>query len=493
MVGVPTSNRCDSCRRRKKKCGEEQPSCVQCIRGGRSCVYQTQWKFVDEAPHWTRYYSGRQFVYDATDLSLEEAYAKYKYVDEGVRPDGRLVIVRENLHFLHLSRNRTDQTHARSWVPRYLETNHLGVEFAYCLESNARGTLVPLRLSGSFIDAIPARLGLNQALDNAVSCLCAIYRGTLSAPYLSHKPVYQSYVRALASLRLCLSDEAYRLEPETLCASILLQVCEIIVNDDRAEWSHLARGTARLLSARGSQRYTTDFEHAMLHAQLSHVIAQAVSFNEHCFLASPEWRPLLSRTPVWPSQTALARSMAARSRLTVHLLDFPSLVKHFRAIDKKQMYQKGPEEHPDSLLHKAHEITDRLKKWREAEVWPPPISSSTNDMQDVQDHILYPETVAGVSDCVANMALLNITQILHTLCQAKLRAARNDPDLLLEIGKLIESPKTLLEWRKRATSAYRIVQSMAPLAAKPLDFGIRMIAAQAADKPRIPWRNETLL
>jgi hypothetical protein len=94
--------------------------------------------------------------------------------------------------------------------------------------NNIKGALIPLRLVGSFLEFIPARLGRNAALDDAVSCLRAIYRGPPSIPYNIHRTIRQSYVKAL-SLRGCLNDSSLRMESETLCSSILLQLCEVSV------------------------------------------------------------------------------------------------------------------------------------------------------------------------------------------------------------------------------------------------------------------------
>jgi hypothetical protein len=143
-----------------------------------------------------------------------------------MRPNG-VVVAWKNIHFLRGSRHKTDTTHAKSEVTRYHEINPLGSALVYCLGSKVKGTLIPLRLVGSFFEFIPARLGRNAALDSAVSCLCAIYCGTPSIPYNSHRGICQSYVRALSSLRSCLSDTSLWMESETLCASILLQMCEV--------------------------------------------------------------------------------------------------------------------------------------------------------------------------------------------------------------------------------------------------------------------------
>ena len=102
---------------------------------------------------------------------------------------------------------------------------------------------MPLRFLGSYFDFIPARLGHNAALDGAVLSLCAMYSGSLTTSYAAQKAIYGSYARALSSLRHCLNDKSLQMEPETLCASILLQIGELVVNVDMGKWGSLSRGT----------------------------------------------------------------------------------------------------------------------------------------------------------------------------------------------------------------------------------------------------------
>ena len=115
---------------------------------------------------------------------------------------------------------------AKSTVPPCLENNQLGSALVYCLDSKVKGELIPLRVVGSFFQFIPARIGRNAALDDAVSCLCAIYRGNSATPYSMHKEACKSYVKALSLLRACLNNDAVQTEAETLCASVVLQICE---------------------------------------------------------------------------------------------------------------------------------------------------------------------------------------------------------------------------------------------------------------------------
>ena len=168
---------------------------------------------MDEAPRLAEYYANRQHIYDDVDENLP---------DNSIRYD-RTVTMWKNLSPSHSSRYITSKRRTTSEVPRWLETNHLGSSLVYCLESKVEGTLIPLWLVGSFFQYVPARIGRNAALDAAVSCLCDIY----CSPYNFQVSTYQKYAKAISSLRGCLSDTSLQMESETLCASILLQMCEV--------------------------------------------------------------------------------------------------------------------------------------------------------------------------------------------------------------------------------------------------------------------------
>ena len=159
------------------------------------------------------YYANRQHIYDDVDENLPE---------NGMRSDGA-VARWKNLSPSHSSSHITSKGCTTSEVPRWLETNHLGSSLVYCLESKVEGTLIPLWLVGAFFQYVPARIGRNAALDATVSCLCEIY----CSPYRFQVSTYQKYVKAISSLRGCLCDTSLQMESETLCASILLQMCEV--------------------------------------------------------------------------------------------------------------------------------------------------------------------------------------------------------------------------------------------------------------------------
>ena len=107
-----------------------------------------------------------------------------------------------------------------------------------------------------------------------------------------NKKAFNGYAKALSSLRSSLYDKTFSMESETLCASILLQLFEVslycddreglsdgfhgvklVMNGDRGRWSHLVRGTAWLLEARGVKRVDNAFDQAMLESQIAYIVS----------------------------------------------------------------------------------------------------------------------------------------------------------------------------------------------------------------------------
>lgn len=251
MVGVRASDKCDNCRIRKRKardalpplnsrrvhplsikvfvldlywpgfsqCLGERPACSECIRSGWECPgYKAQWKFVDEAPRMKKYYSTRKVIYEISeseDISDDEPPTKqrglvWKNIPFGQRPNPKLVRRREQVE-----------------VSRFNGFDLLGSTLVYCLSIKSKGALLRLGLVDMYFEFIPSRLGSNPALDESIRCLCAIYSTSNPTPFRLRRDVCQTYVRAIKALRRCLDDPFFCMEPETLCASLLLHIFEV--------------------------------------------------------------------------------------------------------------------------------------------------------------------------------------------------------------------------------------------------------------------------
>ena len=167
---------------------------------------------MDESPRLAEHYARRQYIYDDIDQDSQEDTGTYNGEVMWKNPDP-----------LRGSQDNTHTRYSTIEVPRYLESNPLGSSLIYCLESKVRGRLIPLWIVGSFFQYLPARMGQSAALDAAVSCLCDLYQ----SPYNLRASFRQKYVRALSSLRSHLDNASLQMNPETLCASILLQMCEV--------------------------------------------------------------------------------------------------------------------------------------------------------------------------------------------------------------------------------------------------------------------------
>jgi hypothetical protein len=195
-----------------------------------------------------------------------------------------------------------------------------------------------------------------------------------------------------------------------------------------------------------------------------------VRFKEHCFLRSPDWQALLSQSPVWPYQTLEPRTLSLRSRLCGTLVNLPSLIIYHLGSGENQTCQTTRDQRSDLLIHKASTIHNDVKKWIAAEADPLFLSYASSN-QATQGHMMYPDIIAGVLDCVAHTALATIDKILRSLWETRLPSSIMDG----HERPLLDDPETIERWHQRATTAFKFVQNESVLAAKPLDFGLRQI------------------
>jgi hypothetical protein len=97
----------------------------------------------------------------------------------------------------------------------------------YILEKQQSQTHFPISAHGSFFPMIPSRLGGNIALDFSVECLCSMYTDSLRGVSAPSKTSLQLYAQSLSSLRQTVLMPQKRAESETICASIIMQLCEV--------------------------------------------------------------------------------------------------------------------------------------------------------------------------------------------------------------------------------------------------------------------------
>jgi hypothetical protein len=100
-----------------------------------------------------------------------------------------------------------------------------------------------------FFEDVPRRLGSNEALDRSVDAVTSAH-----ASFCAHRAVsveaLTKYSLALRTLRVYLDDPAQACASSTLCAVMILLVCQIFHGQNEGCWSGHAEGAVHILRAR---------------------------------------------------------------------------------------------------------------------------------------------------------------------------------------------------------------------------------------------------
>ncbi|PQE29560.1 C6 zinc finger domain protein [Rutstroemia sp. NJR-2017a BBW] len=467
MVGVPTSNRCDNCRIRKKKSR----------LAVRSKMNQTHADSPDQ----------NASVVVGTVRGTNPVGNLWMRLPALVNPTLRrnTARARARCRLIKCTPGWGDSTggvyasllHLLSECPALTNTSNQSLyrdeSSGDCISCKVKGDLMPLWLYGSFFQFIPARLGHNVALDDAVSCISSIYCDKSSLQDKSKSLVkYENYVRALRSLQRYLNDEGLSLQSETLCASILLQICELAVNADKGKWGDLSRGSAQLIQARGVDKYVDPFDHSMLESQLSYIVVQAIKSGKDCYLRQPQWRSLLATTSPWPDDVIYRKQIASlrlRVELCDHLQEIPALLADLYTLQSR--HEGAPSR--IELMGRALEAYDNMASWL-YDCFDPHCALDFSETSPKS--FRYPDIIAGVVDCVANTALLTLDKMICFLYHGNLP---NPITTSLHHGDS-EEQRTIQKWHQRAVCAFEYVRGESTIAAKPLEFGLRQFQSPNA-------------
>lgn len=110
-----------------------------------------------------------------------------------------------------------------------------------------------------FVEDVPRRLGSNEALDRAADALI-----TAHASFCTRQPVraeaLAKYSHALKTLRVYLDDPLQASASSTLCAVMILLICQTFIGNPGAMVSGHAQGAASILHARKNFGPRDDFE-----------------------------------------------------------------------------------------------------------------------------------------------------------------------------------------------------------------------------------------
>lgn len=197
------------------QCGEERPECRACVSLGWKCPgYAKRWKFVDGNAQTSALYHVKSPSIEGSDHD-SDSERKYRQTTNDLALFKKAEVASPGLVFLWPDQSR----------PLMSEADKAASRLISMLNDSSGQKLCQIRSYANFIDYVPSRLGKNAALDSAVSSLCSLYVDALTGNRTVEN--LRLYGHAVTSLQACLKSPKLRLESETLCASIVLQICEV--------------------------------------------------------------------------------------------------------------------------------------------------------------------------------------------------------------------------------------------------------------------------
>ncbi|KAK7915115.1 hypothetical protein PG985_012818 [Apiospora marii] len=202
MPGVPHGRACDACRSQKKKCDYATPSCSRCQRLGLECAGsgERRFVFIDQRCRRRRPEQQQQRVNTATSLSLavsRPALSSASFVSGATRMSPS--------------------------VPQTDVQTLIGAFVSALAPTTVRVNLV--QTYGPFLAMVPPRLGTNAALDNSARAVVRAHQDACLGRPAAEQSL-ASYALAIRTLSRCLDDLDTAPSTETVCAIIMVMMCQ---------------------------------------------------------------------------------------------------------------------------------------------------------------------------------------------------------------------------------------------------------------------------
>jgi hypothetical protein len=453
MVGTPRSKGCSICRKRKIKCDRKLPHCHNCQVSGWSCDgYEKKWKFIREESQISERYKKRQHLFEEHQADL-------------------IPYLRDRRNVLQEIDQLEEEYSGLGWMFRVAisrlprsQSDQLATVFSYILNDTESQAILPLRSLGSYFLFVPSRLGRNPSLDDTISCLCAIYTDMRTGTPQGSPNVLKLYCKCLKSLYECLQDAKTRLEPETVCSSLILQICELMISSDNGRWNNLFQGSQTLFQELGPRRFNEPFERAMLESARTIFVTQNMNSREDCLLSDSEWQRL-SQIPDSSFQVHKSEAILLKSNIGDLFLDVSKLLREGESLWSDGKIQGFGNSLIHTRLQTFHSAVTslyaRLELCYENQLRPLiPIQNYTHPHLPTN----YPDILLARLECGITAALAKLQQLSNQVALM---------DGLVEVH--IFDRKVALERIQISRSALHYVKLMFPMSAKPLEFGLRQL------------------
>ncbi|QIX02508.1 hypothetical protein AMS68_008025 [Peltaster fructicola] len=166
----------------------------------------------------------------------------------------------------------------------------------------------------SYLQYIPSRYGTTDCLTKATECLMRrlyrlLYRR--EGRDRASKQETASYLAALQSLRGSLEHPVLSKQPNTLCATHLLGLYELLEAESTDDFERHTHGCQLLIEHRQAASFETGFEKALFLASVEPTMFYCCTKGIHSYLEKPEWLALLRECAEDSSIPLSARSEVA--------------------------------------------------------------------------------------------------------------------------------------------------------------------------------------
>jgi hypothetical protein len=211
------------------KCDLTRPSCLCCIRSGRTCPgyrndFETRFQTETVSSFATNMHKDRRRKRDIVPILDDNSEAAEETESLSTHS---LTIERDPPYRLTVPRFNGAVEGAELLLLAPLTTIHIGRAAREYLSANLLRFILPsLGEEVSYVTHVPCRLGYEVALDHAVQCVVAAFHA-LNSQSSSKQKTLSLYMRALNSLQQAIDDPERSLSAETLCATELLCLFEV--------------------------------------------------------------------------------------------------------------------------------------------------------------------------------------------------------------------------------------------------------------------------
>ncbi|EXJ71313.1 uncharacterized protein A1O5_05119 [Cladophialophora psammophila CBS 110553] len=275
---------CSVCKKRKIKCDEHEPVCLNCQKSGRECSGPA-------TPSWT------QLDGDASLVSFTPAKIRWS-VPSNRRSHVTKPWNQQRHSPILAARALESSPPALVASPRLSEDQSLSSRLVYAIE-NTKGTGFTLELVGKHLVQLPARIGENKALDSAIACFLSAHTKLLCPAGMTEQYQHQLYSQALRDMKEAVESPREVDFEAVVAAMMVLGDFEIACGRVENVLDH-ARGAEAILKAWEPGSIRSAWALDLLEVMASSLIAVSLATGQECFLDKLEWTDVFDRAACQP-------------------------------------------------------------------------------------------------------------------------------------------------------------------------------------------------